>query len=71
MTYTQTLADAGQVMLDANQTHRRLEDGNDTGTAIYHGLNSLLTWCDVHKVDFDAILSDLRADLQAERQGKA
>lgn len=58
---TKTLA--AQSIIDAHTAGRRLEEGNGPATDLYHVLDSLLTWCDFHRVDFDATLSELRSDL--------
>lgn len=53
---------AAQVALDAHHKAYRLEDGNGSGTALFHLLASLLEWCDAQTpcVDFDAILEEVR-----------
>lgn len=42
------------------------DDLADAGTGLYHLLNSLITYSDDRKIDFDAILSDLRQDLKQD-----
>jgi hypothetical protein len=54
--------DAAQKVIDLHHEIRRLEGGSGHGTELYHLLDSLLEWADLHEVDFDAILSELRAD---------
>lgn len=58
---TKTLA--AQTIIDAHTAGRGLEEGQSRATDLYHVLDSLLTWSDFHGVDFDATLSELRADL--------
>lgn len=57
---TKTLA--AQTIIDAHTAGRGLEEGNSPTTDLYHVLDSLLTWSDWRGVDFDATLSELRAD---------
>lgn len=54
--------EAAQAAIDGNNQIVGLEEGADTGTDLYHMLGSLLTWSDAWGVDFDEILSQLRAD---------
>ncbi|AXQ68560.1 hypothetical protein HOU00_gp116 [Caulobacter phage CcrPW] len=61
---TKTLA--AQTIIDAHTAGRGLEEGQSRATDLYHVLDSLLTWSDFHGVDFDATLSELRADLAEE-----
>ncbi|AFU87889.1 hypothetical protein CcrColossus_gp019 [Caulobacter phage CcrColossus] len=62
---TKTLA--AQTIIDAHTAGRGLEDDQSRATDLYHVLDSLLTWCDFHRVDFDATLSELRADLASDK----
>lgn len=57
--------DAAQAVLGAHNIARRLEDGQPPAVDLYHLLDSLLEWCDASGVDFDAELSNVRADLAA------
>jgi hypothetical protein len=54
---------AAQSAIDAHHFAYHLEDGHPPSTALYHLLLSLLDWCDYRGVDFDATLSEVRADV--------
>lgn len=55
---------AAQAAIDAHQDTLRLEDGNSPETGLWHLVWSLLDWCDAMNVDFDATVSEVRAEIR-------
>lgn len=62
--YAQRRAIDAQVAIDAHQAGAGLEEGNGNRTELWHLVYSLLHWCDEHAVDFDEVVSDVRAELR-------
>lgn len=54
---------AAQAAIDTNNRKLRLELENGDSVDLYHMLRSLLDWCDARSVDFDATVSEVRADM--------
>lgn len=63
--YERAQIEAAQAAIDGNNRIIGLEDEAEAGTDLYHVLGSLLTWADAWNVDFDDILSQVRADMRA------
>lgn len=55
---------AVRAALEAHRVTARLEDGHGPEVDVYHLLASLITFCDVEKIDLDATLEEVRRDSQ-------
>lgn len=64
--YKLTLCEGAEKAMAANARVCGLQIAPKSRTALYHLLNSLLTWSDVNGHDFDETLSCLRAELAEE-----
>ena len=53
---------AAQAAITTHQEAAGLEAGNGPSTDLWHLLASLMEWCDAKGVDFDATVSEVRAD---------
>lgn len=64
---TQQAVDSAQAAIDLNMQRMRLESTDDQQTRLFHLLISLIEWCEVRRIDFDAAVSEVRQHfLEAE-----
>ncbi len=59
-----TAVEAAVTAIDAHEAAMKLEPGTGRGVQLWHLIYSLLEWCDVNALDFDATVSEVRQDMK-------